>query len=166
MRTKTQKITMSALLAAIIFVATRFIQIPMPAVGYVNLGDAFVILAGWMLPGGYGFLAAGIGSALADVLSGYVVYAPVTFAVKGLMAVLVWLIFKTFGKNKSTVIKSIVAGFIAELVMIAGYLVYESFLYGFKTAILSVPFNGIQGAVGLVLGVVLVNALSKSKLFK
>ena len=166
MRTKTQKITMSALLAAIIFVATRFIQIPMPAVGYVNLGDAFVILAGWMLPGGYGFLAAGIGSALADVLSGYVVYAPVTFAVKGLMAVLVWLIFKTFGKNKSTVIKSIVAGLVAELVMIAGYLVYESFLYGFKTAILSVPFNGIQGAVGLVLGVVLVNALSKSKLFK
>ncbi len=166
MRTKTQKITMSALLAAIIFVATRFIQVPMPAVGYVNLGDAFVILAGWMLPGGYGFLAAGIGSALADVLSGYVVYAPVTFAVKGLMAVLVWLIFKTFGKNRGTVIKSIVAGFIAELVMIAGYLVYESFLYGFKTAVLSVPFNGIQGAVGLVLGVVFVNALSKSKLFK
>ena len=164
MRTKTQKITFTALLAAIIFVATRFIQVPMPAVGYVNLGDAFIILAGWILPGWYGFLAAGIGSALADVLSPYVIYAPATFIVKGLMAILVRLIFKSFGKN--TLLKSIVAGFIAEVAMIAGYLIYESFLYGFKTAVLSVPFNGIQGAVGLIAGVILVNAFSRTKLFK
>ena len=166
MKTKTQKITMSALIAAIIFVVTRFIQVPMPAVGYVNLGDAFVILAGWMLPGWYGFLAAGIGSALADVLSGFVIYAPATFIVKGLMALLVWITFKSFGKNRNTIIKSIVAGLASEVVMIAGYLVYEGFLYGFKTAILSVPFNGIQGAVGLVVGAVLINAFSKSKIFK
>ena len=41
MRTKTQKIAMSALFAALIFVATKIVQIPMPAVGYVNMGDGF-----------------------------------------------------------------------------------------------------------------------------
>lgn len=166
MKSRTQKITMSALLAAIIFVVTRFIQIPMPAVGYVNLGDVFVILTGWMLPGWYGFLAAGIGSALADVLSGFIVYAPVTFLIKGLMAFLVGVIFKAFSKNTNIIIRGLIAGLVAEALMLAGYLVYESFLYGFKTALLSVPFNGIQGVIGMVLGAELINVISETKFLK
>ena len=166
MKTCTQKITASSLLAAIIFVVTRFIQIPLPAVGYVNLGDVFVILTGWLLPGWYGFLAAGIGSALADILSGFVIYAPVTFLIKGLMAFLTGVIFKAFSKNANIVIKGLAAGLIAEILMIAGYLVYESFLYGFKTALLSVPFNSIQGVIGMVLGAELINVILKTKLFK
>ena len=169
MKTKTQKITLSALLAALIFVATRFIQIPLPSVGYVNLGDVFVILAGWMLPGGYGFLAAGIGSALADLLSGFAIYAPVTFLIKGLMALLVGVIFKCLGKKNNSIkvlIVALLAAFIAEAIMIAGYLVYESFLYGFKTAVLSVPFNGIQGVVGLIAGAELINIWAEIKMSK
>ena len=41
-----------------------------------------------------GFLAAGLGSALADLFSGYVVYAPVTFVIKGLMAFIAFYGFK------------------------------------------------------------------------
>ena len=165
MRTKTQKITASALLAALIFIATRFIQIPMPAVGYVNAGDGIVILAGWMLSPGYAFLAAGVGSALADVLSPYVIYAPATFFIKGIMAVLVALIFKAF-KNKNTVVPSIAGSILAEIIMIGGYFLYEGILYGFKTAILSVPFNSIQGGVAVIIGIVLVNVMSKIKLHR
>ena len=165
MRTKTQKITASALLAALIFIATRFIQIPMPAVGYVNAGDGLVILAGWMLSPGYAFLAAGVGSAIADVLSPYVIYAPATFVIKGIMAVLVAALFKAF-KNKNTVIPSIVGSISAEIIMIGGYFLYEGLLFGFKTAMLSVPFNSIQGGVAVVIGVVLVNVMSKTKLHK
>ena len=37
------------------------IKIPSPLKGYLNLGDCVVLLAGWMLPPTYGFLAAGLG---------------------------------------------------------------------------------------------------------
>ena len=162
MRTKTQKIASSALFAALIFIATRFVSIPLPAVGYVNMGDGIVILAGWMLPGWYGFLAAGIGSALSDVLSPFIVYAPATFVIKGLMAVIVHLFSKALKKHN--VAKGITGGLIAELIMIGGYVLFESLLYGFKTAVVSVPFNSVQGIVGLVVGVILISVFSKRKI--
>ena len=163
MRTRTQKIASSALLAALIFIATRFISIPLPAVGYVNLGDGLVILAGWMLSPGYGFLAAGIGSAISDVLSPFVIYAPATFVIKGLMAVIVHFVFKVL-KQKNKIVAGIAGSLIAELVMVSGYLLFESVMYGFKTAAVSVPFNCIQGIVGLIIGVIFVSVFSKRRI--
>ena len=52
--------------------------------GYVNLGDAGVYLCALLLPGGLGALAAGVGAALADLILGWAVYAPVTLLIKGL----------------------------------------------------------------------------------
>ena len=72
MNTKTKKIVMAALTAALACVATMIIKIPSPLKGYLNLGDCIVLTAGWLLSPTYGFLAAGLGSALADVFSGYV----------------------------------------------------------------------------------------------
>ena len=74
---KTKKIVMAAMFAALCCVATMIIKIPSPLKGYINLGDCVVLLSGWMLSPAYAFLAAGIGSALADLFSGYLVYAPV-----------------------------------------------------------------------------------------
>ena len=90
----TQRIVMAALLAALTCVATMIIKIPSPLKGYLNLGDCVVLLAGWMLPPTYGFLAAGLGSALADTFSGYVTYVPATFVIKGLMALIAFYGFK------------------------------------------------------------------------
>ena len=75
------------MLAALCCVATMIIKIPSPLKGYLNLGDCVVLLSGWLLGPAYGFAAAGIGSALADIFSGYVIYAPATFIIKGLMAI-------------------------------------------------------------------------------
>ena len=75
---KTKKLVMAALLAALCCVATMIIKIPSPLKGYLNLGDCVVLLSGWLLSPVYGFLAAGVGSALADIFSGYVTYAPAT----------------------------------------------------------------------------------------
>lgn len=44
--------------------------------GYVNLGDCAVLMSAWVLGPLYGGAAAGIGSALADLLSGYAHYVP------------------------------------------------------------------------------------------
>ena len=86
MQSKTQKIVLAALIAALACVATMIVKIPSPMKGYVNLGDCIVLTAGWILSPWYAFLAAGLGSALADLFSGYVIYAPATFVIKGVMA--------------------------------------------------------------------------------
>ena len=62
------------MLAALICVATMVIKIPSPLNGYINLGDCIVLLSGWLLSPVYGFMAAGLGSALADLFAGYVTY--------------------------------------------------------------------------------------------
>ena len=94
MNSRTKKIVMAALMAALTCVATMIIKIPSPLKGYLNLGDCIILTAGWLLYPGYGFLSAGLGSALADLFSGYVIYAPATFVIKGLMAVVAFYGFK------------------------------------------------------------------------
>ena len=64
---KVRKLVLSALMAALVYVATSIIQIPSPVNGYVNLGDCFVLLSGWLLGPWYGAAAAGIGSMLVDL---------------------------------------------------------------------------------------------------
>ena len=89
MHSKTKKIITSALMAALVCVATMIIHIPSPLKGYINIGDCVVLLAGWMLSPCYGFLAAGLGSALADLFSGYVTYAPATFIIRAIVPLII-----------------------------------------------------------------------------
>lgn len=77
-----KKLVVAALLASFACVATMIIQIPNGIGGYFNLGDCIVLLSGWLLGPVYGALAAGVGSALADLFAGYIVYAPITFEVQ------------------------------------------------------------------------------------
>lgn len=164
MNTKTQKIVITALLAALACVATMIIRIPSPLKGYLNLGDCVVLVAGWMLSPAYGFLAAGIGSALADVFSGYIVYAPATFVIKGLMAVIAFYGFRLLNKKLGNLPSRIISGTAAELVMVLGYYVFEGFLYGFIPSVVNIPANAMQGLAGLIVGVVLMKLFDKSKI--
>ena len=163
MNTKTKKIVMAALMAALACVATMIIKIPSPLKGYLNLGDCIVLTAGWLLSPTYGFLAAGIGSALADVFSGYVTYAPATFIIKGLMALIAFYGFKLLNKKIGNLPSRIISGIVAEIVMILGYFVFEGFLYGFIPSAVNIPANGVQGIAGLIIGVILIKVFEKSK---
>lgn len=71
---KLKKLIIAAMFGAIICVVTMVVKIPLPLGGYVHLGDAFIILAGLYLGWVYGGTAAGIGSMLADVFTGYVIH--------------------------------------------------------------------------------------------
>ena len=95
---KLYRLVLAALFAALIFVATNIIHIPTPGTnGYVNLGDCMVLLGAFLLGPVYGAAAGGIGSALADILSGYAVFAPGTFVIKALIAVIAAVIMKALG---------------------------------------------------------------------
>ncbi len=164
MNTRTKKIVTAALLAALACIATMIIKIPSPLKGYVNLGDCIVLLAGWILSPTYGFLAAGLGSALADVFSGYITYAPATFIIKGLMALIAFYGFKLLHHRIGNLPSRIASGALAEIAMVLGYFVFEGFLYGFVPSLVNIPANGVQGVAGLIIGIVLVKCMEKSKL--
>ena len=161
----TKKIVFAALLAALACVATMIIKIPTPLGGYIHAGDAVVVLAGFLLGPVWGALAAGLGSCLADVILGYVLYAPGTFVIKAVVALLAgWIIGTKLIKNEFA--KALVAGIIGGIVMVGGYMLYEAVFMGFGVgAAANIPMNCIQGAFGAVAGAALYIALSKTNYF-
>jgi len=161
---KLKKIVMTALVASLVCVATMIIKLPSPLNGYINLGDCMVLLAGWMLSPAYGFIAAGLGSALADLFSGYVIYAPATAVIKGLMALVAFYVFKLSNKKLGKLSSRIISGVLAEIIMVLGYFIFEGFMYGFVASAVNIPANSVQGIVGLVIGIVLIKLFEKHKI--
>lgn len=151
-------------MAAMVCVATMIIKIPSPMKGYLNIGDCIVLLCGWLLAPGYGFVAAGLGSALADIFSGYFTYAPATFLIKGSMALIAFACFKLMNKRIGKLPSQIVGAVLAEIAMVLGYFVFEGFMYGFIPSAVNIPANAVQGAVGLILGIILVKAFERLKI--
>ena len=161
---KIRKLVMSALLAALVFVATMVIRIPSPTGGYVNLGDCFVLLSGWLLGPWYGAAAAGIGAMLTDLLAGYTYYAPATLVIKALDAMVAALIWRSMGRKRGSLI---VSGVVGELIMTAGYFAFTALLLGKGLgAALSIPGDLIQGATGIVLGIVLMKLFERTKVLE
>ena len=156
MKLNVKKLVMTALFAALACVATMSIRIPTPGTnGYIHPGDAVVILSGIILGPIYGFLAGGIGSAMADLLGGYFIYVPITLIIKGLIALISGIIYQRFGKTKKSRYICVVLGGITDIVLVAGgYFICEFFMYGAGAAA-SIPANLIQGAGGLIISLVL-----------
>ena len=148
--------------AALIAVVTM-ISLPIPGNhGYIHLGDGIILLSAMVL-GPAGAVAAGVGSALADIMLGYVVYAPVSFAIKFLMGLVVGLFYRRKGGVFSYVM-NIVFFILAELIMVAGYFTYECILYSFASALAGVPANAIQACSGIIIGAVFAPFIKKLKL--
>lgn len=164
MHSKIKKIVISALVAALACVATMIIRIPSPMKGYMNLGDGVVLIAGWMLSPWYGFFAAALGSALADLFAGYVIYAPATFLIKGVMALIAAAFVRSAQTGKRRLFSLLLSGVLAETVMVFGYFVFEGFLYGFAASALNLVANLIQAIAGLIVGIVLVKLLEQAKI--
>ena len=121
MKYNLKKIVLAALFAAFACVATMSIRIPTPGTGgYIHPGDAVVILSGIILGPHWGLLAAGIGSALADLLGGYFIYVPITFVIKGAVAFAAGLIYQKIGKTAKSRGAAVVLGGIADIVLVAG----------------------------------------------
>ena len=164
MYSKTKKIVIAALMTSLVCVATMIIKIPSPLKGYINLGDCIVLIAGWMLSPVYGFLAAGLGSAMADIFSGYVTYAPATFIIKGAMALIAFSCFKLMNKKVGKLPSQLIGAVLAEIVMVMGYFVFEGFLYGFAPSVVNIPANAVQGAAGIIIGIILIKFFEKANI--
>lgn len=159
-----RKYVMAAVAAALVCAATMVVKIPSPLSGYLHLGDGLVLLCGWLLSPVYAFFAAGLGSALADLFSGYALYALPTFLIKGVMAIVAYYIAALLRGRLGRLLSCVIAGGVAELLMIAGYLVFEGFMYGFVPSLVNIPANAVQGVAGLILGVVFLRVFERYRI--
>lgn len=160
MKTKEMKnMTVTALMAALVFIGTYYLKVPVPAMsGYIHLGDSMIFLTVCILGKKEGAVAGAIGAALADIVGGYAIWAPFTFVIKAGMALIMGVLAdrsqKTYGW---------VAGCITGCVFqVLSYAVISGILFGKASGLAMLPGCGVQSLggflVALIIYVVLHNA--------
>lgn len=156
-----KKLVTAGLLTALITLTTIFVRIPVPRTqGYVNFGDGMIYLTAYMLGNPYAALAAGIGSGLADLFTGAAVYLLPTLVIKAIMGGLAGQLIVRKPELKR-IVPVMMAG---QALMVLGYFFTEVVLYGITGALISLPYNLIQYAAGIIIGVVLIKAGEKIRL--
>ncbi len=149
------KIYLILLLTAIVTACTLVIRIPIPGTGgYLNFGDIAVVFCGLFLGRTKGAVAAGVGSAVADLIGGFYVFAIITLIAKGCEGYLAGSI------EKKHPILLIPAG----ISMVLIYFVAEIFMpgMGFAPALSEIGFNLIQAGVGIIAGYAVYLAVKKA----
>lgn len=155
------RISLVAIMTAVVAVFTLIIRIPSPIGGYISLCDAAVSFAAYAFGPFTGLIAGGLGAAFADLIGGFPQWAGISFIVHGIEAFLMGLVIR---KNSSSIAMKILAAVIAVVIVSGGYLLLTT-LFGltvFSEAILEVPGNIAQSAVGAVIGLLLYTGVRKA----
>ena len=159
----TRKVTIYALSTALVCLSTMAIQIPIP-LGYIHPGNALILLTAFLFGPGAGAAAAGPGSALADLVTGFAYWSLPTLLIKGIMGFIAGLV--TYRLNKSHKvysIKTLLGALAAVAVMIAGYFIAGSIIYGsIFTGALQIPGLVTEGLIGAGLFFLMASALDKA----
>ncbi|MGX5818740.1 ECF transporter S component [Chitinophaga lutea] len=142
---------------AVVTITTLFLRIPTPTGGYFNFGDVAVVFCGLLLGKRGGAIAGGLGSAAADLLSGYAMFAPLTLVAKGLEGFICGM---ARGKTKFLyhILPLLGAGSIVVTYFIGECIMPQ---IGFASALAELPANGLQAAGGYIGGKFLFELYSK-----
>ncbi len=139
------RLTQCALIAALAYVGFQLLRIDIP-VGTertaVHMGNAFVVLGGLLVGGGWGGLAGALGLTLADVTAGYVTSAPKTFILKMVMGLITGAIAtKVMHKeSKKTAAEQTKVALVASIVALGINVVLDPlFGYFYKAYIFGIP---------------------------
>lgn len=156
-----KSITFTAVATALVFIVTRFIQIPIP-LGYFNIGNSVILLFCILLPSPCGIIAGSLGSALADLTS-YPEYTLPTLLIKALMPILFYAMLKLPLKNKY--VKNLLACAVSTLIPLFGYTVTGGIFYGSLVAGLAqFPGLALEYAANFILFSAFYLAVEKTQL--
>lgn len=167
---KIKKLVLAAFFAAIIFLGTFLIKIPIPN-GYIHFGDGFIYVAAALLPLPYAMAAAALGGLLADLIAGFAAYAPFTAIVKLLIALVIGLIvrhnafvnrLRGSGTEKGGFCALLCASVAGGIVNVGGYFATDCILYGVPAAISALPLNCLQSAFGIAVFFIFLPILAKA----
>jgi len=144
------QMSLMAVMSALVTVGTLIVQIPNGMGGYFNVGDVMIFVAALNFNPFVGGFAGGLGSALADVLMGYPVFALPTLVIKGLEGFIAGLI-----TNKKSVYRDVFAVVAAGAEMVIGYFLIELFVlqWGLSLSMAEILPNIAQIAIGGLVGV-------------
>ena len=157
----TKLMCISGILSALVFVITAYLHIPTYN-GYVHCGDGVIFLAACVLPMPYSIIVGALGAMLADLLTGFAIWAPGSMIIKGLLALLF-----TCKSNKILTKRNLVMLLPAALISAAGYYLYEALITGSFIASLSgIPGSIIQAVASSILFVVAGLAMDKYNIKK
>ncbi|MEW9124394.1 MAG: ECF transporter S component [Thermotaleaceae bacterium] len=166
---KTKDLVVTSLLIALVFIATKFINLRLPISingGLIHLGNTMLFTAALVFGKKKGAAAGAVGMGLFDVVSGWMLWAPFTFIIRGIMGYMIGSIAYAKGRNGNHMLWNLIAIFFSGLWMIGGYYITEGVLYGNWIApVTSIPGNVLQILMGILLGLPLAAALKRTKLF-
>ena len=169
-----RQMAIAGILTAMTVVTTVFTKIPFPIIlGYFNLGDAVVLIAGALFGGLTGAFAGAVGSAAADLLTGGYLFAPISLIVKGAEGLITGLLsdgWRRAGRRGRGLTPALIVG---AAVMAAGDFIAEaavlSFVdraFGLGAAVAELPFNLVQGGLSVALARVAVEGLKRSGILR
>lgn len=163
-------LTLSALCIALVFIATKFINIRLPISvngGLIHLGNVMLFSIAILLGKKKGAIAGAFGMAIFDLLSGWVIWAPFTFVVRGVMGYIIGSIANAKNRNGEKLSWNLFGIILAGIWMLFGYYVTEITIYGnWLAPVTSIPGNIVQIVFGAVLGIPLAASLIKLKIRK
>ena len=160
-----RKMTYTAMFTAVVFLLTTLVQIPMPlGGGYINLGEAGIYICAAMCGPFSGAFAGGVGSALADISTGYAFWALPTFIIKCAEGFIVG----KFAQNTSKYIcaKTNIGMLIAGIVMILAYFGSRFIVVAGNTvqaSVVAAGMNVFQIAAGIICANIVLAAFDKAK---
>ncbi len=157
---KVVQIASMGVASAAVALGTLFLKIP-GVTGYYHLGDGLIFTASLVFGPAVGAVAGGFGSAVADILGGWAVWAPWTLIIKSMAG---WVV-GVLGHNKGVAgrLLGMTAG---ALVVVLGYAAATWILYGPAAVALEIYGNIGQSASGIVIGAVGSAALIKARMTK
>ncbi|MEA3335263.1 MAG: ECF transporter S component [Chloroflexota bacterium] len=152
-RASPRDIALAALMIALVAVVTRFLIVPIGQ-GFFNFSDTAVYFAAFTFGPWIGFVAGGVGGAIADLSAGYPSFAPLTFLAHGLQGLVAgWLVRRTLG----SLFQRMIIGLIGGTVVMAGvYFLGEYFFLiwgGPPQAVTELPFNLLQNVIGGIIAI-------------
>jgi len=167
---RTFDLILTAMSIALVFVATLLLNIKLPITangGLVHLGTAMLFIISIVFGPKKGMIAGAIGMGLFDLVSGWTLWAPISFLARGLQGYIVGRIAWSNGRNGNSVRFNILAAIISVPFMLAIYYVGEAIIFGsFIVPAASIPGNLVQNAVGLIVAIPVAIALKKTPFFK
>lgn len=167
---QTFDLIITAMLIALVFVSTVFLNIKLPITangGLVHLGTAMLFIASILYGPKKGAIAGALGMGLFDVVGGWMLWAPITIVSRGLQGYIVGKIAWANGRKGNSIAINLIATIISIPFMVAIYYIGEGILYGNWIAPLaSIPGDLVQNVLGIIIALPVCIVLKKVPYFK
>lgn len=168
-RSDTFDLVITAILAALVFVATMFINIRLPfgQGGLIHLGTSMLFISAILFGPKKGALAGAIGMGLFDLVGGWLIWAPTTIISRALQGFIVGKIAWSNGYRGDNMGLNILGAVISMPVMIAVYYFGQAIMFkSWIAPMASIPGDIIQNVVGLLIAIPVCIVLKKTPYFK